>query len=222
MQQRNGKQRRGKMCGVCCMFFLFLFTGCQSISGVSSLFLGEPEGWESTRETVEEDTGRSEKEPSDNSSGERDTEQTDTELYVHVCGCVKSPGLYQMREGQRVGDAIAQAGGFSEKANRDAVNLAEILQDGVQIYIPSMQEKDLKETKESSTGEEGERTGTKINLNLATADVLTELSGIGPARAEEIVKYREENGSFSSIDDIKNVPGIGEGIFERIKDLITV
>lgn len=205
------------------MLSLFCLTGCRSFPDSSILFQRESNGLESTWEEAEGETNKAEKESLQFSAEKENTEKGGTELYVHVCGCVKSPGLYQMQEGQRVGDAVEQAGGFSGKANRDAVNLAEVLQDGIQIYIPSMQEKDLKETKESSvTGSGEEVTEKKININLASADELTELSGIGPSRAEDIVKYREENGPFSSIDDIKNVPGIGEGIFDRMKDLITV
>lgn len=136
-------------------------------------------------------------------------------IYVHVCGCVKEPGLYTFCAGERAGDAVKKAGGFTKKANETAINLAELLTDGTQIYVPSREE-------EFGMEREAGRQEGKINMNTAGAEELVTLSGIGDSRAQAIVAYREENGAFSSIEDIKNVPGIGEGIFEKIKDMITV
>lgn len=159
--------------------------------------------------------------------GQKSTESA--EIYVHVCGCVKNPGLYRLPPGIRAGEAIEKAGGFTKKADTTAVNLAQALSDGCQLYVPEKSEKNLKQAEggeaypSSQSGDsevgKGER---KVNLNTASSEELTTLSGIGSTRAEAILAYREEHGSFSSIEDIKNVSGIGDGIFEKIKDSITV
>ena len=148
------------------------------------------------------------------------------EIFVHICGCVKDAGLYTLPAGTRAGDAVEAAGGFTKKADKSAVNLASVLEDGMQLYIPSLDESADTEAQraQSKTGSDGKKevSAGLVNINEATAQELTSLSGIGLARAENIVSYREENGPFSSIEDIKNVSGIGDGIFEKIKDSITV
>lgn len=172
----------------------------------------------------------------------KDAEADHTEekwIYVHVCGCVKNPGLYTFSAGVRAGEAVTQAGGFTKEADTSAVNLAAVLEDGVQLYVPSVREEmtagsvpgngDMSAGKGAGspdTGQTGQTGGTSgenvVNLNTAGMDELMTLSGIGESRAQAILTYREENGGFSSIEDIKNVSGIGEGIFERIKNMITV
>ena len=132
-----------------------------------------------------------------------------------------------IKSGEREGYAIAQAGGFTKKANQDAVNLASILSDGTQLYVPAKEEgaSGAGGTALSGTPAADPDTSpdeTVVNINTAGAEELMTLSGIGEARAEAILSYREESGDFSSIEDIKNVTGIGDGIFERIKNRITV
>lgn len=165
------------------------------------------------------------------------------EIYVHVCGCVKNPGLYTFAAGTRAGEAVESAGGFTKKADALAVNLAALLEDGMQLYVPSREEAadsgksvDGTSRKEGgmadSSGEYSSGSGfpeniedteeVPVNINTAGAQELMTLSGIGESRAEAILSYRKENGAFSSIDEIKNVSGIGEGIFEKIKNMITV
>lgn len=165
-------------------------------------------------------------------------------IYVHICGCVKEPGLYMVDRSFRVGEAVRQAGGFTKEADQSAINQAAVLEDGMQLYVPSKQETregaekssglfgDDKETGKEASGKSAvsekkdplsETAGTeRININEASLLELTSLSGIGQTRAESIVAYREKNGPFSSIEDIKNVSGIGDGIFEKIKDCIEV
>lgn len=140
-------------------------------------------------------------------------------MYIHICGWVKHPGLYVFSGKVRAGEAIEKAGGFARGADEAAVNLAQILEDGMQLYIPSAEEQ------QRCSGEEISGTTPEeklVNINTAETEELTSLSGIGGAKALAVLSYRKENGSFSSIEDIKNVPGIGEGIFEKIKDYITV
>ncbi|MDO4976396.1 MAG: helix-hairpin-helix domain-containing protein [Eubacteriales bacterium] len=138
-------------------------------------------------------------------------------VYVHVCGCVKKPGLYAFYEGERIDAAIRAAGGFTKKADEQSVNLAEVLLDGTQIYVRSMQ------TDGSGKGQPAMDSGEqKININVADQAQLMTLNGIGEGRALAILSYREEKGSFSNIEEIKNVSGIGEAIYDRIKNTITV
>lgn len=145
------------------------------------------------------------------------------EIFIHVCGCVKNPGLYELPSGTRAGEAIEKAGGFTKEADSTAVNLAQLLDDGLQLYVPSKKEKQGQIMSDEVKEEYGSEVGRgKVNLNTASLQELTSLSGIGETRAEAILSYRKENGSFSSIEDIKNVSGIGDGIFEKIKDSITV
>ena len=151
-----------------------------------------------------------------------------TEIYVHVCGAVVTEGVYALPSGCRVADGIEAAGGFSENADKVYHNLASLLSDGQKVYVPT-----LEETKELSAGERlmrdetepfgqtashgGSGTG-KVNLNTADCRTLMTLEGIGEAKAKRILEYREKVGVFQSIEEIKNVSGIGDAMFERIKE----
>lgn len=153
-------------------------------------------------------------------------------VYVHVCGQVKEPGLYSFPAGSRVGDAVKAAGGFTKKADTDAVNLAALVEDGQQIYVPDASETGNRQkktaqnaapadSKEERTGADNS-TGDRVNINTADLKALTSLSGIGDSKASAIIEYRENRGAFSAPEEIRNVPGIGDAIYDRIKDLITV
>lgn len=138
-------------------------------------------------------------------------------LLVHVCGAVCCPGVYELSDGDRVLDAVKAAGGFSEDAAQDALNLAQEVEDGSRIRIPTESEAESGSQAFWPSEDDG-----KINLNTAGTSELTSLSGIGESRAEDILSYRQEHGPFQSIEEIKNVPGIKDTIFEKIKDDITV
>ena len=138
-------------------------------------------------------------------------------LLVHVCGAVSCPGVYELSEGDRVLDAVKAAGGFSEDAAQDALNLAQEVEDGSRIRIPTESEAESGSQAFWPSEDDG-----KINLNTAGTSELTSLGGIGESRAEDILSYRQEHGPFQSIEEIKNVPGIKDTIFEKIKDDITV
>lgn len=143
-------------------------------------------------------------------------------IYVHVSGCVKSPGVYELAEGSRVADAVEKAGGALEDANLDSVNLARVPQDGEQIHVPSRDAVGQEGgagggSKASSAGSAG-----PININTASVEELTKLDGVGEATAQKIVAERTKNGPFSSVEDIKRVSGIGEKKFEALKDDICV
>lgn len=148
---------------------------------------------------------------------EQEAAESETEmlLYVHVCGQVKEPGVYQLPTGARVYDAVQLAGGLTEEAFEEAVNLAETVADGEQIRIP-----DRTET-ESFALEEQQAESGLVNLNTATKEQLMTLTGIGEARAKDIIAYREEHGNFQSIEDIMKIPGIKEAAFAKIeKDIV--
>jgi competence protein ComEA len=135
-------------------------------------------------------------------------------LQVHVAGAVVSPGVYTLPPGSRVLAAVEAAGGLALDAASEAVNLAALLQDGMQIYIPHKSEERTSEIPLQPVG--------LVDLNKATLEELLTLPGIGPDRAQAILDYRDEHGRFKIIDEILDVPGIGEATLEQLKPLITV
>lgn len=127
------------------------------------------------------------------------------------------PGLYKLEDGARVNDAIEVAGGFTENADKDSLNLAKVLEDGEQIMIPS------KGGGSSEAGSSASQTNNgKVNINTADLTTLQTLNGVGPATAQKIIDYRTANGKFKTIEDLKKVSGIGEKTFAKFKDQICV
>lgn len=148
-------------------------------------------------------------------------------IVLHITGEVINPGIIKIEEGQRVADAIEAAGGVTQNANLNKINLAYVLKDGQKLYVPSIYDEEEKEFITENIGknildESIENNNIKININTATESQLENLPGIGPSTAMKIVNYRKENGLFKSIEEIKNVPGIGESKFNAIKDNICV
>lgn len=168
--------------------------------------------------------------------------ESDGLCYVHVCGAVQTPGVYVLAPGSRVCEAVAMAGGLSEDASDRSVNQAEPVRDGQMIFVPTKEEAAsgmFSQGADAATGSAGvPGTGGasdpqggdgpsggedhRVNLNTATAEELTTLSGIGQSKAEDIIAYREENGGFSSPEEIMQIRGIKEGLYNRIKDDIKV
>ncbi|MFD4957446.1 helix-hairpin-helix domain-containing protein [Microbacterium sp. NPDC058389] len=144
------------------------------------------------------------------------TPTTTADLYVHVSGAVRTPGLYVLPQGSRVVDAVAAAGGFTDDADRDAVNLARAVSDGEQLPVPRVGETAV------TTGTAGTTADGRVNLNTADAAALEELPRIGPALAERIIAWRDDNGRFTSVDDLLAVPGIGDKMLSSLRDLVTV
>lgn len=178
------------------------------------------------------------------SQNDIDSEEKNNKIIVHVSGAVVNEGIVELESNSRISDAINKAGGLKENANIEDINLAYILEDGMKIHVPTKGENDKNklesqdeneyETSEQyitkSNGinvEKGENNtvsnnkNSKININKATQVQLETLPGIGTSTALKIINYRKENGNFKSIEDIKNVNGIGESKFNNIKDLIT-
>jgi competence protein ComEA len=145
--------------------------------------------------------------------------QEPEKIIVDVKGQVKMPGVYQSSHGERVIDVINRSGGLTENADESQVNFAEHVQDAMVIYIPAKGEDGLAVPSGSVTQNDS---SDKININKANETQLQEIPGIGPAKASAIIEYRELNGSFKSIDDIKNITGIGDKTFEKLKDSISV
>lgn len=195
-------------------------------------------------------------------------EEKQNKIKVHISGAVYNPGVVELEENSRVGDAIEKAGGLTQEASVDEINLASILEDGSKIHILTKEEiqqakltengesEESGETTTSSTGKStgstvgtsvatggagvsggnsgtsgssinfsassNSKTTSKININTATQAELETLPGIGPATATKIISYRQENGKFKSIDEIKEVKGIGDSKYSKIKDLIKI
>lgn len=162
-------------------------------------------------------------------------------ICIHICGAVNNPGVYELKDGSRVYEAVCAAGGYACNADKDYVNQALVLNDSDKLVIPTIEETSFVDgnitvVREKNFGIEcgtadgsgspnssqsGENFG-KINLNTATVEELCTLSGIGEARAKAIVSYRTDNGPFKTIEDIMNVSGIKDASFSKIKDDICV
>jgi competence protein ComEA len=146
-------------------------------------------------------------------------------VIIHISGAVKNPGVYQLKSTDRVVDAVKIAGGITERANPDAINLAALLKDGQKVIIPYKisnqvtveSDKNIEEVYSFSSSP-----SDQININTADDNTLQSLPGIGPVLSKRIIDYRNQNGLFEVIEDIKDVSGIGEKKFEGIKDLICV
>jgi competence protein ComEA len=155
-------------------------------------------------------------------------------IFVHVLGAVARPGLFEVRAGARVVDVVAAAGGLLPEADQAGVNLARPVTDGEQLYVPQQGEVvaapgppgagagGVGGAGETGDGPAGAGAGVKVNLNTATAADLDTLPRIGPAMAQRILDYRAAEGRFTSIDDLRNVTGIGEKTFAALKDLVAV
>lgn len=146
--------------------------------------------------------------------------EEEREMRIYVCGAVKNPGVVTLPAGSRGEDALLAAGGFREDAGRDAVNLADWLEDGQMLYFPTEEEAAEQKGNRPDGGEEDAE--GLVNINTADAARLCTLPGIGESRAADIIAYREKNGRFQSCEDIMQVPGIKAGAYEKIRDKITV
>jgi competence protein ComEA len=152
-------------------------------------------------------------------------------VFVHVCGAVKQPGVYELTGNKRVFEAVELAGGLSEDAAVSYINLARVVEDGERLYVPSQEEIDrlkdggldinlfLEEAQNTGSNSTSESSG-KVNINLAGLDELMTLSGIGPSKARSIMDYREQQGGFNTIEELMNVSGIGVSTFEKIRDFV--
>lgn len=137
-------------------------------------------------------------------------------ICVYVCGSVNQPGLYELKDKSRIADAVNAAGGFTKDACTEAVNLAEYIYDAQKVYVPNRDHVSLLEVQQESQNMQ------KVNINTATLSQLMTLPGIGQAKAESILLYRTEHGNFERIEDIMNIPGIKDAVFQKLKDKIMI
>lgn len=191
--------RKRISCVVSVMVFCFLFCAC----GKKELVTFETQKVEGSMAVEDLTTEKEQVEESGN-------------LFIYICGQIQKPGVYELERGSRICDVIEMAGGFCESASTEYWNLAQVLEDGMMIYVPTVEE-----AKERGIEEEKASDG-KIDINTATKEMLVTLPGIGKTRADAIIKYREEVGTFSNIEDIMQVPGIKQGAFDKIKEYIKV
>ena len=189
----------------CALFLCVILTGCEMNKTLS---LEEALLQNGQAEVVPAETGMI--------SGVEETKDSPQKLVVYVCGSVNVPGVYELPLGSRIVAAVEAAGGFTLDAATEAINLAEPLQDGMQVKVPSVHE-----AAEANLLQERAKQGL-VNINKATEEELCTLPGIGQSKAVAIMKYREENGPFQHTEDMKNVPGIGENLFSQIEDRIYI
>lgn len=149
---------------------------------------------------------------------------TPAPFIIHISGAVQNPGVYSLPRDSRVQDAVTLAGGLLGEADTDIINLAALLSDGDKIHIPAQSEEltHFMADNPALSGVETNSPPARINLNTATLSQLDALPGIGPAKAANILAYRQRNGPFQNIDDLLKVPGIGLSILETIRDRIYV
>ena len=235
-KRHNLYQKAGRGCLLCIVFGLLTavtqLAGCERKS--SSLVISAAE--EAASETARPEDAKL---PENGSQAEAVPETAGTEtpvsvIAVHVCGAVTTDGVYELAAGARVKDAVAAAGGFSPDADRSFVNQAAYLTDGMRLKIPTAEE--TASLAEGATGSllsdelvpeavtvmQTENMTHLVNINTATAAELCTLNGVGEARAAEIIRHRETHGAFTRIEDLMQVTGIKEKLFEKIRDAITV
>lgn len=154
---------------------------------------------------------------------------TPEKVYVYVCGAVKNPGVYTFDTEPRAIEAVEMAGGLTKKADKTAVNLALKLYDGAQLVIPEKGKQSTGQSQGVVAQSDGnysqassETSDGRININTADKTELMKIPGIGEAKAASIISYREQNGGFAKPEDIKNITGIKDGVYNKIKDYITV
>lgn len=207
---------------ILCLLLVFL-SGCQK--GASAYFEESETVVEYTKEEQDSvpeevaDLHTSAKSESESKQEKEPEAENRTECYVYICGAVVHPGVYQLASGSRIYEAVAMAGGLTEDASADSINQAEEVTDGQMIKILTIEEAQMtvSQTEVKEEGAEG-----KVNLNTADASQLMTLPGIGASKAESIIAYREEQGGFTSVEELMNIAGIKEGVYSKIKDKITV
>ena len=214
VKRNNGMMYLGSL--ILCLFLC----GCGTHAGKNELLIGRKaqDGFDDAGgvESAELSAGTEDGSGEDGREGEQGAEKV---ILVHVCGAVENPGVVSLPEGSRAQDALDAAGGFSENAGRDFVNLAEPVQDGQKLYFPTTEEARASAAQGSALQEAGDG---RVNINTADAAALCTLPGIGEARARDIIAYRDANGAFESCEDIMKVSGIKNSVYNRICDKIKV
>ena len=207
-----------------CICIFFFSSGCTSRT---ERFL---------EENTEAFTAEDQSDPGEEEKAEEQDEQAfavPSIIFVDVCGHVARPGVYTFTEGSRIYEAIEAAGGLRKEADMTNINRAEFLVDGQKVFIPSYALDEEGNIIESSAAGSVPDNGTssatgaidpsgKVNINTADSTQLQTLNGVGPATAQKIIDYRDSSGRFTTIEDLKNVSGIGDKTFEKLKDYICI
>ena len=191
------------------------------------LLQGRDQGGTDVQQLTEQTSSSSSyKDEKSNKSNEISQAETDDQLVtVDVKGAVKKPGVYQLQSNSRVHDALEKAGGMTEEADLKSVNQAQKLSDEAVVYVAKVGENAVDVTTSapaSATSGTGQAKSALVNLNTATEADFQTISGIGQKRAQDIIAYREANGRFKSVDELKNVSGIGAKTLEKLKEYVTV
>ena len=214
MKLKKQQNRGRKHAKILAAMLVFLLCGCNH---------------RDTEYKLSDSTGRSTAETVSENQKEMDEEQEsapEETVQVYICGAVVSPGVYTLPGGSRVVQAVEAAGGFLPDAEEKILNLARKIEDGEQITVWTREEAEnmeITETPQQNTGGTEQASGSgKVNLNTAGKEELMTLSGIGESRADAIIAYREANGPFGSIEEIMNIEGIKEKMFEKIRGSIEV
>lgn len=219
-QQVHKKQKRTARAAMSCLMLLLLY-GCayQGQASPAVTVLPQENGVTESAAPQDKDAAQGTGDgslPADTGSGRGASAGEAETLAVYVCGSVVSPGVYELPTGSRVYEAVALAGGMTEEAAPTAVNQAELLTDGQMIEIPTKEEQQVQKAAEEA------RSDGLVNINTADLEELKTLPGIGDAKARSIIAYREKNGAFQAAADIKNVDGIGDGVFAKLEGSIKV
>lgn len=186
------------------IFSFFFFAGKREGSKEPSVLKGNKD----TQVTLEDKQEKAKNEPSS--------------IFVEVKGAVRKPGVYTFQSDARVEEAIQRAGGFTSKADTFDINQAAKLEDSMMIYVRSEGEAERQTQTASADASSGIEKSQGVNVNQADAAELQTINGIGPAKAEAIIAYREEHGEFQQIEDLRNISGFGEKTIERLKSQLTV
>lgn len=201
---------------------LWLFLGLMSGCNKSEVMLETGEG----PGTVRIDTSCETVETTGSIEIQTIEEKLEDLIYVYVCGHVRTPGVYPLSEGSRLYQAVDMAGGILPEGDMTRINLAAPLEDGQKIYIPSQEEAatmlEIEKTPDTSENTAYGISDGRVNINRASKEALMTLPGIGEAKADAILAYRQTEGAFKNTEDLMQVPGIKEGVFSKIKDRISI
>ena len=205
---KKNKELAAKVIAGICIFAITLAIFCSKI-GEEEISINADENQGLTNEAIDIPL-------------EQEIEKEKQKIYIDVAGAVNEPKVVCIEGGSRVFEAIAAAGGLSKDADTLDINLAAELTDGEKLYVPRNGDTDVERSKVSSHSVSSSVQNDMVNINNANTQQLQTLKGVGPAMAQKIIDYRNENGPFKTIDDLKNVSGIGEKTFDKLKEKISV
>lgn len=228
------KNNISKICILSLILVVIAATGC----GNNEVYVNSEEvcieDYDEKENDASEESGPSDalssKEDSSNEISASSSDTTDEYRYVvYICGQVNAPGVYKVAPGTRVYEVLELAGGYTDNAYTDNINQAETVSDSQMIRVLSFEEKEqfeadgkIAEPGIAGISNESETDSKKVDLNRASREELMTLPGIGASKADSIIAYRNENGGFKSVEDLMKITGIKEGVFNKIREFVTV